>query len=89
MVARNQPARVLKKYADDLRLLFIVSRVLLKDKTNGEAAFTSREIEGLVIAVEPAPGTKCERCWVHDDSVGKNSAHPTICRRCLDALAKI
>ena len=89
MVARNQPARVLKKYADDLRLLFIVSRVLLKDKTNGEAAFTSREIEGLFIAVEPAPGTKCERCWVHDDSVGKNSAHPTICRRCLDALAKM
>jgi isoleucyl-tRNA synthetase len=77
----------LDPYKDELRSLLIVSRAsLVKDEalTNG---LKSDEIEGLVILVEPAPGEKCERCWVHDTSVGSHSDQVTICDRCRDALA--
>ncbi|UCD82956.1 MAG: hypothetical protein JSW26_05635 [Desulfobacterales bacterium] len=43
----------------------------------------------MLIKVEPAPGEKCERCWVHDTAVGTYSEQPTICGRCKDALAQI
>jgi isoleucyl-tRNA synthetase len=76
-------------HADDLRYIFIVSEAeLLKDKEL-EGAFVSKDVEGLSIKVEKASGEKCERCWVHDTSVGTNAKHPTICSRCQDALAKI
>jgi isoleucyl-tRNA synthetase len=30
--------------------------------------------------------TKCERCWHWEMDVGKNSEHPTICSRCVEAV---
>ncbi len=32
--------------------------------------------------IEPAPGTKCDRCWRVLPEVGQSAAHPTLCRRC-------
>ena len=51
--------------------------------------YTFINIAGLSIGIETAPGDKCERCWVHDTSVGANADHPKICTRCQDALSKI
>jgi isoleucyl-tRNA synthetase len=76
-------------HVDDLRYIFIVSEAeLLKDKEL-EGAFVSKDVEGLSIRIEKASGEKCERCWVHDTSVGTNSEHPTICSRCQESLAKM
>ena len=36
----------------------------------------------LAVKVLPAHGTKCERCWKHSETVGRSSAHPTLCQRC-------
>ncbi|MCC6720080.1 MAG: isoleucine--tRNA ligase [Acetobacteraceae bacterium] len=33
-----------------------------------------------------AEGTKCERCWKVLAEVGQVAAHPTLCRRCADAV---
>jgi isoleucyl-tRNA synthetase len=78
---------LLHPHAEDLRFIFIVSRIsLLKDKKL-EGSFESEKIKGLSIKIETAPGEKCERCWIHETSVGSDSAHPTICRRCCKALA--
>jgi isoleucyl-tRNA synthetase len=76
-------------HADDLRYIFIVSETRLLKDQELEGAFISQEVEGLSIRVEKASGEKCERCWVHDTSVGSNSEHPTICNRCKDSLAKM
>ncbi len=79
----------IREYADELRSVFIVSKVtLVKEQTLADA-FESTEIEGLKIHVEAAPGVKCERCWIYDSSVGADSEHPTICKRCTDALSVI
>jgi isoleucyl-tRNA synthetase len=33
-----------------------------------------------------APGSKCERCWKVLTEVGSVAAHPSLCRRCADAV---
>ena len=43
----------------------------------------------LAVAVEPAGGAKCERCWKQTASVGGDGAHPTLCARCAAAVANI
>ena len=86
--AKGELYDTLLPYADELRSLLIVSRASLVDESL-EDALESEEIKGVAIRVEPAPGGKCERCWVHDTSVGSNSEHATICGRCQDALARI
>ena len=41
-----------------------------------------------VIAVEPATGTKCERCWRYVPSVSTQPDREGLCPRCVDALAE-
>jgi isoleucyl-tRNA synthetase len=77
----------LQPYADKLRSLLIVSQTnLVKDEAL-DGGIQSPEIEDLHIRVAPAPGEKCERCWVHDTSVGSDPEQATICDRCRQALA--
>jgi isoleucyl-tRNA synthetase len=79
----------LEPLAADLRSLLIVSKADLVRDESPEGAFRSVEIEDLLINVEPAPGDKCSRCWVHDTTVGTHDQQPTICDRCREALAQI
>ncbi len=51
-----------------------------------DGVWNSEEIKGLKIRVEEAGGGKCERCWTRSSSVGDDSAHPGICRRCLEVV---
>jgi isoleucyl-tRNA synthetase len=79
---------VMADFKDDLRSILIVSRAAV---ATGElaGAYVGQETEGVWVRVEPAGGDKCQRCWVYDDSVGQITDHPTICRRCHDALVRI
>ena len=87
--AKEDLYSLLQPYAEDLRFIFIVSSVsLLKDKKL-DGSFVSENVEGLSIKIEAAAGEKCERCWVHETSVGSDSEHPSICERCQKAIAEI
>jgi isoleucyl-tRNA synthetase len=79
---------LLQTFGAELRSIFIVSSVSLAPGTL-EKAQTPETIEGLSIRIEPAAGDKCERCWVHDPSVGQSLERPTICSRCQKALERI
>ena len=87
--AKGAAFDTLEPLAGDLRSLLIVSEADLVREQNLDGAFSGSEIEDLEIKVTPAPGEKCERCWVHDTTVGTNSEQPSICSRCQDALARI
>ena len=39
-------------------------------------------------AVTKAEGQKCERCWHWETDVGSEPGHPTICGRCVRAIAQ-
>jgi isoleucyl-tRNA synthetase len=68
----------LKPYEGDLGTIFIVSQVILRQGTAGQAA--------LQVLVERSEFAKCERCWNYREAVGKDAAHPTLCDRCLEAI---
>ncbi len=78
----------IEPYRDELRSIFIVSCASICKDEETDGRFRKTDLEGLSVCVEPAPGQKCERCWVHDLSVGGIEEHPTICNRCAEALAE-
>ena len=79
----------MKPYHGQLRSIFIVSSVELKDEQGMEGGIECEGLPGLRIKVSPSTEPKCERCWVHDSTVGDDEKHPTICKRCLDSLARM
>ena len=77
---------VVKPNAHELRTVFIVSNVNILAEEELSGAYESSKIPGLSIRIDPALGEKCERCWIHDPSVGSDGLHKTICARCLKVL---
>jgi isoleucyl-tRNA synthetase len=73
---------VLKRYAGELRYLFIVSAAsVAQGSGNGTG--------GVHVEVKKADGAKCERCWNYSTRVGEDKAYPTVCERCSAALKEI
>jgi isoleucyl-tRNA synthetase len=68
----------LQGYLDQLAGIFIVSQVELKKDT----ALS----EDAIFIVDKASGQKCQRCWNYRETVGKDSVHPEICDRCIEAI---
>jgi isoleucyl-tRNA synthetase len=78
-------AALLASHLADLATLFIVSYVELDDALSEMQESTL--VPGLRIAVGPAPGAKCARCWNYRITVGEVSEHPTVCARCAAVVA--
>ncbi len=78
---RPEQYDLLKQYEQDLPGLFIVSQVELKkvDHPPPDPDFA--------VEILKADGQKCARCWNYRLTVGVNATHPTICDRCVDAIA--
>jgi isoleucyl-tRNA synthetase len=81
--ADAETLQVLQQYANDLRYIFIVSQVDLAPASVGETA------GGLAVSISRAEGEKCERCWNYSTRVGESARYPTVCERCVEALAEI
>ena len=80
---------LLTEYEADLPALFIVSHVHLKASTvfSSEGVVAADETLGIMVQVTKADAQKCERCWNYRAGVGASEAHPTLCDRCLEAIA--
>ena len=77
---------LLEPYRAQLRSIFIVSQAEL---AQGKLEDPDLNHENRVyVQVKPAEGSKCQRCWVHDLSVGSDDKHPGICGRCIEQLAQ-
>jgi len=46
-------------------------------------------VEGVWVAVEPAQGGKCERCWIIDTSVPTEEGKPALCSRCTEVVGTL
>ena len=66
---------------DRLDQLLIVSRVVLHGPDEPIPQEAER-LRGIAVAVRPAEGEKCARCWVVTPDVGRDPAHPDLCPRC-------
>ncbi len=82
----KQRFELLEPYAGQLRSIFIVSQAELV-RGPVEDALVNHE-DRVYVGVRPAEGEKCQRCWVHDPTVGADGSHPGICSRCIGQLAE-
>jgi isoleucyl-tRNA synthetase len=83
--APTEELTFLRENAPELKMIFIVSKVELVEEISGES-YEPADLPGYRIAVTPATGDKCERCWCYDEEIGADSDHPTICPRCVAAV---
>jgi isoleucyl-tRNA synthetase len=77
-IAADPPTReFLAGFGAALREVFIVSGVRLAEAVPGAP---------LAVAVGPAAGEKCARCWCRSPEVGGRGDRPDVCGRCAAAL---
>ena len=81
-------ASFIKSEWQTVKEISIISELANLDCASEEAGvrYTSEELPGFVVQVEPASGEKCERCWIRSTTVGENSKHPEICDRCAEVV---
>ena len=79
----------LAPYRDQLKFLFIVSSVNIVSFQELEGVEESSDVSGLKVKVESSRDPKCERCWIHDPTIGDDNEHPTICHRCVTAIKEL
>jgi isoleucyl-tRNA synthetase len=90
----NAIQSLLKKYQSILDFAFLVSRVEVKKIENNSDAlvqvseYKSTKIENQILVLK-ATDQKCERCWNHRCTVGKDQMHPTLCERCVSAISDL
>ncbi len=82
--ANEEHRHVLQSFAEDLRLLFIVSSVEVLPLSEEIQSLYSEE--GIAVDVARASGAKCERCWKYFSEMSDNPEHSEICQRCADAI---
>ncbi|MCL2458577.1 MAG: isoleucine--tRNA ligase [Desulfobulbus sp.] len=88
--ANGEWAEFVAGSAEQLRELCIVSGLSLADGQEGGMVFVEAEgLAGIEIAVGPAPGAKCERCWTISATVGEDAAHPSLCTRCAAVVRQL
>jgi isoleucyl-tRNA synthetase len=80
LAASGSALELLRKHQNDLRYVFIVSQVEVRDASEGES---------VSITIAKADGEKCERCWNYSTRVGESARFPTVCERCVAALEEI
>jgi isoleucyl-tRNA synthetase len=83
--AEGEALEVLRRVEKNLPTLLIVSQAVLHEGLEGGEK-TARQ--DLAVAVSPAEGHKCERCWTYDVTVGDDPEYPTLCHRCVEVLKK-
>jgi isoleucyl-tRNA synthetase len=71
---------VLRRHAESLPALFIVSDVSVAEGSAGAP---------LRVTVTRATGTKCERCWRYVPEVATEPGHEGLCARCIEALEAV
>lgn len=78
---------VLTALKDELRFVLITSQASVQLAPAGTPLFAESTVPGLCdIRIEKIDAPKCVRCWHRRVDVGKVSAHPDICQRCVDNI---
>jgi len=75
ILAEGEDFALLQSIADQLKFIFIVSRVKIANQPGD-----------LTINIIPSVHQKCERCWHLTEDIGIDPQRPTICGRCVDNL---
>lgn len=87
--AEGETFGALKEMEDKLAMLLIVSEAnLVEGRISAPENAVASEEMPLAAVVTASALEKCERCWIHRDTVGKDAAHPTLCERCATVVGE-
>jgi isoleucyl-tRNA synthetase len=81
LTATGSIGQLLQQHRADLPMLFIVSHLDLHTSNPSGA-------DEVQVAVDKAPGMKCERCWRYVPALRTDADWAGICDRCVAALAE-
>jgi isoleucyl-tRNA synthetase len=87
LISDSDLAATVTSVDSELRYLLLASQVAVVNSFPTDQGTFVGKAEGLEIAVVPADGEKCARCWNYSTAVGKSTTYPHICERCIDALS--
>jgi isoleucyl-tRNA synthetase len=73
---------------ETLKMVSIVSELIQVENLEGDI-YTSEDIPELQVAVLPASGEKCERCWTRSVTVGADADNPELCSRCTNVVTQL
>jgi len=90
LIGKSLEAKVVLHRADGLKELAADHLPLLQELLNvSQIAVDLQEGgDGPAATVTRSEGQKCERCWHFEPEVGSLAAHPTLCGRCVEAVAQ-
>ena len=71
----------------DFQDVAITSAVRIVTDPAPANAFTLEDVPGVAAVAELAQGAKCDRCWKVLPEVGASAEHPSLCPRCVEAVA--
>lgn len=83
--ASGELLQKLRQWREELYFLTMVSQLELRD--GPVPGLAGQELPDLTVAVTPATGSKCERCWYYSPTVGEDPEQPELCARCRGILA--
>ena len=87
-IGKSLEARVILHGSDPLLVDAKTHLESFRELTNVSQLEVESDGEGVVpVEVVRAEGQKCERCWHWEMDVGEAAAHPTLCGRCVEAVA--
>jgi len=71
---------------EGIERIFIVSEVRFENPETMTDCHVSEDGK-IKVKVAVSSNGKCERCWTKSSTIGHNPEHPTLCKRCAEALA--
>lgn len=76
---------MLSSFGEELKTVFIVSGVTIRNATAPDGALTE-SASGIGVLVEPADGCKCDRCWSYATEGEHTADGGFLCMRCKNIL---
>ncbi|MFI4846951.1 MAG: isoleucine--tRNA ligase [Candidatus Makana argininalis] len=75
---------ILKKLGNEIKFIFLTSKVLLSNYDNSDFnSIKCENIEGLKINIIKIKGKKCPRCWHFENNNNYKKKYSDICKRCI------
>ena len=72
--------------AESWRAFLLVSEVQVGKAAPAGALRLETDLGPLSLFAERTRFARCDRCWIHRETVGASSEHPALCDRCVAAL---
>lgn len=85
--ANKENMALLSILEKELKFIFITSQVQILPYAEKPESLNSIMNNELAIAINTIDTPKCERCWQHCSSVGKNSEYGSLCKRCITNIS--